>query len=319
MIIKLLLGAAMIFTMATVSVATAQTTAPPIHLVVPLSPGGPSDQAARLLAKNLAKALAVDVIVENKPGASGAIAAQLVSSASTDGRTLLFAPSSMAGLPKLIRSAPYASLTEFAPIGGVGGNQVCLFVHPSVPVATASEFVAYAKANPDKLSYGASAPGEYLAMANLLKSYGIQMGQIPYKGSIQMMPDLLQGRVQAAFMPAGSGANYAEAGKLKLLACNVTRRLPGLPNTPTLEEANIPIKAFYTYHLVLAPGKLPEPIREQLRAALQTAANDPTLRAEYARLYIPPDYLTPGQTTEIIRDGEKMWAQFVSETGFKAD
>lgn len=317
--ISLLLGAALMSAMTLVASTSAQTNSAPIHLVVPLSPGGPSDQAARMLAKGLAKALGADVIVENKPGASGAVAAQSVSLATPDGRTLLFAPSSMAGLPKLIKSAPYASLTEFTPIGGVGGNQLCLFVHPGLPVATASEFVSYAKANPDKLSYGASAPSEFLAMVNLTKSYGIRMGEIPYKGSAQMMPDLLQGRVQAAFMPAASGANYAQTGKLKLLACNVTQRLPALPDTPTLEQANVPIKALYTYHLILAPNKLPEDAKVRLAAALQQAGNDPSLHAELARLYIPADYLTSAQTTDVIRDGEKIWAQFVTDTGFKAE
>ncbi|MEI6112977.1 MAG: tripartite tricarboxylate transporter substrate binding protein [Burkholderiales bacterium] len=312
-------GAVLFCAIALPMVTTAQPGAAPIHLVVPLSPGGPSDQAARLLAKELAKALGQDVIVENKPGASGAIAAQTVALAAPDGRTLLFAPSSMSGLPVLVKSPPYASLTEFAPLGAVGGNQVCLFIHPSLPAATATEFVNYAKANPDKLSYGASAPGEYLAMANLIKSTGIRMGQIPYKGSVQMMPDLLEGRVQAAFMPAGSGATYAQAGKLKLLACNVTERLSGLPDTPTLAQANVPITAFYAYHLLLAPAKLPEDVKSRLAAALQRAANEPSLRAEYARLYIPAQYLTPAQTTENIRDGEGIWAQFVRETGFKPE
>ncbi len=316
---NLLLGVVLFGAMALPTVTTAQTSTAPIHLVVPLSPGGPSDQAARLLAKGLAKALGQDVIVENKPGASGAIAAQTVALAAPDGRTLLFAPSSMSGLPLLVKAPPYASLTEFTPVGGVGGNQVCLFIHPSLPAATAMEFVNYAKANPDKLSYGASAPGEYLAMASLIKSTGIRMGQIPYKGSVQMMPDLLEGRVQAAFMPAGSGAAYAKAGKLKLLACNVNQRLPGLPDTPTLTQANVPITAFYAYHLLLAPAKLPDDLRTRLATALQQAANEPTLQAEYTRLYIPVDYLTATQTTDTIKDGEKLWAQFVRDTGFKLE
>ncbi len=294
---------------------TAQSSPPPIRLLVPLAAGGPSDQAARLLVKQLAKTLGQDVIVENKPGANGALGAQAVATSPADGHTLLFAPSGMAGLPVLMKSPPYASLTEFVPLGAVGGNQICLFVYPGLPVKTAQEFVAHASANPNKLSYGTSSLGEYLATAQLMQVTGIQMARIPYRGSAAMLPDLMEGRVQVGFMPAGSGAAHAKAGRLKLLGCNVPQRLPGLPEVPTLAESGVPAMGSRPYHLVLAPAKLPPDLATRLSAAVRRAASEPELRSEFDRLLIPVDTLTPEQATEAIREGERIWAQFVRDAG----
>jgi tripartite-type tricarboxylate transporter receptor subunit TctC len=293
--------------------ANAQTSSAPVRLVVPLAAGGPSDQAARVIAHALSKALGQSVIVENKVGASGAIAAQSVAAAPADGHTLLFAPSGMTGLPVLMKTPPFGSLAEFTPIGSVGGNQVCLFVNPSLPAKSAKEFLAYAKANPDKLSYATSSPGEYLATAQLIQATGIQMTRIPYKGSAQMLPDLLAGRVQVAFIPAGAGAPHIKAGRLRVLACNVKQRLPALPEVPTLLEAGVPDIGWHALHLVLAPPKLPKDLSTRLTAALHATGNDPEVRAEFEKLLIPVESLTPEQTTESIRDSEHIWAKFVRE------
>jgi tripartite-type tricarboxylate transporter receptor subunit TctC len=298
-----------------VGAATAQSPTAPIRLLVPLAAGGPSDQAARVLAKHLAKALGQDVLVENKPGANGALGAQAVATSPADGHALLFAGSGMSGLPVLMKSPPFASLTDFVPLGAVGGNQICLFVFPGLPVKTAQEFVAHARANPNKLSYGSSSLGEYLATAQLMQVTGIQMVRIPYRGSAAMLPDLMEGRVEVGFMPAGSGAAHAKTGRLKLLGCNVPQRLPGLPEVPTLAESGVPAIGSRPYHLILAPAKLPQEVATRLTAAIRRAANEPELRAEFERLLIPADNLSPEQVTTTIREGERVWAQFVREVG----
>ena len=297
------------------SPVTTQSSTLPIRLMVPLAAGGPSDQAARLLAKQLSKALGQDVIVENKPGANGALGAQAMATSPADGHTLLFAPSGMAGLPVLMKSPPYASLTDFVPLGAVGGNQICLFVYPGLPVKTAQEFVAHAQANPNKLSYGTSSLGEYLATAQLMQVTGIQMVRIPYRGSAAMLPDLMEGRVQVGFMPAGSGAAHAKTGRLKLLGCNVPHRLPGLPEAPTLAESGVPAIGSRSYHLILAPARLSPEMVVRLTMAIRRAASEPELRSEFERLLIPVETLTPDQATEAIREGERIWAQFVRDAG----
>jgi tripartite-type tricarboxylate transporter receptor subunit TctC len=296
-------------------VAAAQSTSAPVRLLVPIAAGGPTDQAARAIAKAMAKALGQDVVVDNKPGANGAIGAQALAAAAADGHTLMFALGGMIGLPVLMKNPPYASLTEFTPLGAVGGNQICLFVHPSLPVRTTQEFVTHARAHPDQLSYGSSVPTEYLAAAQLMQVTGVRMTRIPYRGSAAMLPDFLEGRIQVGFMPAATGVTHAQAGRLKLLGCNVPQRLPGLPDVPTLAEAGIPAIGARAHHLLLAPARLPAETAARLSAALRKAALEPEVRAEFERMLMPVEALTPEQTTEAIREGERVWARFVRDNG----
>ncbi len=308
-------GAAVLAFVLAPQVLQAQTSGAAVRLLVPLAAGGPSDQAARLLAKPLAVALGQEVLVENKPGANGALGAQAVAMLPADGHSLLFAPSGLAGLPVLMKTPPFASLTEFTPLGAVGGNQFCLFVHPSLPVADVAGLVAHARANPDRLSYGVSTSAEYLVSAHLIKTSAMQMARIPYRGSAQMLPDLLEGRVQLAFMPAGTGAAHARSGKLKALACNVPQRLPGLAEVPTLLESGVPALGWHGYHFILAPKGMPAPLAQRLAAALGRASQDAEFRAGLERLLIPIETLSAEQTTSAIRAGERSWAQFVRDNG----
>jgi tripartite-type tricarboxylate transporter receptor subunit TctC len=314
---RLMLGAfiAVVALTAMIGTASAQSPTAPVRMLVPVAAGGPSDQAARLIAKAMSKSLGQDVVVENKPGANGAIGAQALAAAPADGHTVMFALGGMIGLPALMKSPPYASLTEYTALGAVGGNQICLFVHSSLPVSTTQEFVSHARANPDKLSYGTSVPTEYLAATQLIQFTGVRMTRIPYRGSAAMLPDFLEGRVQVGFMPPATGAAHVKTGRLKLLGCNVPQRLAGLPDVPTLAEAGIPSVGARAHHLLLAPAKLPAEAVGRLGAALRKAAFDPGVRAEFERLLIPVEALTPEQTTDAIRDGERVWAKFVHENG----
>lgn len=286
----------------------------PIRLIVPLAAGGPSDQAARVLARTLKPLLGQDVLVENKAGANGAIGAQALAAA-TDGRTLLFAPSGMSGLPVLMKSPPFKSLADFTPLGAVGGNQICLFVHASLPVTTTKEFVAYAKVHPDQLNYGSNSFGEYLAAAQVIQATGLRLTRVPYRGSAQMMPDLLENRVQLAFIPPGAGLPQVQGGRLKVLGCNAPQRLPALPELPTLVESSVSQGGVRPLHFVLAPAGLPAAQAQRLSQALLKAAADPALRAEYEQLHIVPEALGAEQSLAAIRDGERVWAQFVRDAG----
>lgn len=303
--------------------ALAQSTPPPpaaaLRLVVPLAPGGPSDQAARSLARALSPLLGQDVVVENKPGGNGAVGAQALAAAPADGHTLLFAPAGMSGLPVLMKSPPFNSLNDYTPVAAVGGNQICLFVHPGLPVATTQEFVAYARAHPDKLAYGMSSHGEYMAAAQVTQTTGIRLNRIPYRGSVQMMPDLLEGRVQLSFMPPGFGAAHAKAGRLKLLGCNAAQRLPALPDVPTLAEAGVSSGGIRPYHFLIGPAQMPAAVTARLATAIQRAANEPGVRAEFEKLLIAVEVLGSEQTVAAIREGERVWAQFVREADIRAE
>jgi tripartite-type tricarboxylate transporter receptor subunit TctC len=284
-----------------------------IKLVVPLASGGPSDAAARALARSLATRLSTDVIVENRPGANGAIGASTVLTAAADGYTLLFAPLSMAGLPSTMKKPPFASMSEMAVVGSVHGNTMCVFAHPSLAVSNLKSLVDYARANPNKLSYGASSLGEYLVMSHLIKAAGIDLVRVPYKGSAQMMPDFLEGRVHLAAVPVRAGSSHAAAGKLKTIGCVAPKRVAALADSPTLGEAGLTGIPTATGHVIAAPAKTPAAIIERLSEALLRAFDDPALRREMEQLQLTGDVQGAKPTLALIRETEVVWQQFVRD------
>jgi tripartite-type tricarboxylate transporter receptor subunit TctC len=301
------------------SIARAEFPDKPLRLIVPLAAGGPSDTAARSLARALAAPLGQQVSVENLPGANGVVGARALQKSPADGYTLIFAPNSMTGLPLLMKASPYASMLEFAPVSAVGGNHMCLYVHPALPARSVAEFVAYAKERPDQLSFGASTPLEFMIATQFMKESGARMVRVPYKGSAQMLPDLVEARLQVAFAPPGVGMAQTKAGRLRMLACSTPQRLPALPEVPTMAEAGLQSVRWPAYHLILAPADTPPAISARLAAAIGTAAQDPALRADYERLQIATDALKPAAVTELIREGERIWAEFVRDAGVQPE
>lgn len=290
-----------------------------IRLVVPLAAGGPSDAAARAVARALAPKLGAEMIVENKPGANGAIGASSVLAAPADGYTLLFAPLSIAGLPATMKTPPFASITDSSVVGTVHGNTMCIFAHPSLPVTTLKSLVDYAKANPGKLSYGSSSLGEYLVMSHLIKATSADLARIPYKGSAQMMPDFLEGRINVAAIPVRAGAAHAKAGKLKAVGCASDKRVSALPDTPTLAEGGLRGIPTATGHVIVAPSKTPAAIVERLSAALVSVFEAPALRNEMEQLQLYGDVLGPIATVALMRETEKVWQQFVRDAGIELE
>lgn len=218
--------------------AGAQTAFPsqPLRIVVPTPAGGASDAAARLLAQSLARSLGQQVIVENKPGGNSVPAVQAVLSAPPDGHTLLWALSSMTGMPLLVKSAPIRSMNEFTPVTTVVNLVYGLFVNPKVPATTVAELSAYLKANPDRVSYGTGPLGEYMAAMQYLSPAGLKAVRVPYKGGAQLMPDLISGELQFNFGPLAPGLPHVRSGRLRLLA-TLPDRSDAAPGVPTLSEA----------------------------------------------------------------------------------
>jgi tripartite-type tricarboxylate transporter receptor subunit TctC len=190
--------------------AFAQYPIKPIHLIVPFAAGGPSDNAARMIGQALSKSIGQPVIIENRPGANGAIAAQALLAAPADGHTLLWGIASMVAIPLVQRNAPFDSIAEFAPVSLVGRFAFGMYVHPGLPARSVAEFVAYARANAGKLNYATSALGEFMAAAQFMKAAGISMVRVPYKGGAQLMPDLIEGRVQVNFAPVSLGLAHVK-------------------------------------------------------------------------------------------------------------
>ncbi|MBP7446605.1 MAG: tripartite tricarboxylate transporter substrate binding protein, partial [Zoogloea sp.] len=217
------------------ALAAAQSPYPnkPIRLIVPIAAGGPSDAAARALAKGMSAGLGQDVVVENRPGGNTGLGAGAVLHAPPDGYTLLFALASNAGLPQLSKASPYKSLTEFSPVSTIGGNTQCLVVPASVPARTLAEFAAHAKASPRPLMRGSNNAAEDMVAGQITGALGFKLERVPYKGGPQMLPDLLEGRIQAAVLPIGFSAPHVRSGKLVMLGCSMAERNAALPTVPT--------------------------------------------------------------------------------------
>ncbi|MCE2949665.1 MAG: tripartite tricarboxylate transporter substrate binding protein [bacterium] len=301
--------------------AAAQTAWPakPIRLVVPVASGGPSDTAARALARGLSGVLGQPMAVENRPGANLGIGAQAVLAAAPDGHTLLFALGGNVGLPALSRAAPYRSLNEFAPVGTIGGPALCLFTAPSVPGRSVAELVAHARGLPQPLLWGSNQVAEDFVAWQLMQASGIALTRVGYKGIAQMMPDLVEGRVQVAFVPSATGSQHLASGRLKLLACNAAERLPALPDVPTFSETGVVAARTVPAHFVMAPPATPAAITERLSTDLRNVAASPAFLQDIERLHFVGSARTPAQTRDLVRELEVVWARFVRDTGATLD
>lgn len=293
--------------------APAQSPGKPIRLVVPTPAGGPSDTAARTVAQALAKSLGQAIVVENRPGAGGSIAAQAVLGAPPDGHTLLWGLASMAGIPLLQSSPPFQSLGEFVPVSIVGRFAFGMFVHPDVPAKSVPELVAYARANPDRLSYATGTLGEYMAAAQFLKSTGISSVRVPYKGGAQLMPDLVSGRVHLNFGPVSSGLQHAKDGKLRMLAVLLSQRSPVAPDVPTLVEAGVASVSLPSWQALFAPPKTPREVAGRLSREVARALGDPGVRARLEQQALQVEGSTPEALAAVVARDTEAWRTFVRE------
>lgn len=282
----------------------------PIRILVPFPAGGPSDSAARAIAPSLSAALNQPVVVDNQPGAGGAIAAQTVQRAPADGYTLLWTSASMGVLPHIQAKPAFRSLAEFTPVSSVVSFSFGLFVHPSVPAKNVAELVAYAKANPGKLAYATGAPSEHLTAAQFLHATQTDMLRVPYKGGAQAMPDLLAGRVQLFFTPIVLGLPHARNQKLRLLATLQPQRLAITPDVPTLEQAGAKGVTVPSWQGLLAPAGTPRPVVDQIAKAVANAMTQPQIKTLFAEQGSVVDVQGPSELERSIRDDNELWKRF---------
>jgi tripartite-type tricarboxylate transporter receptor subunit TctC len=293
--------------------AQAQYPAKPIRLIVPFAAGGASDTAARSLGQVLTKSLGQPLVIENRPGAGGAIAAQAVLTAPADGYTLLWGAASMVAIPLLQKSAPFQSFAEFTPISLAGRLTYCVYVHPGVPAKSIGEFIAYARSQPGKLSYATGSLGEYMVTAQLIKSAGLDMVQVPYKGGAQAMPDLIAGRVQLNIGPFAGGFPHVKAGKLRMLATLLPQRSPETADIPTLTEAGVQNVSSPTWQAIFAPPKTPQAIVDRLAGEVMLALRDAELRTQFERQAVRGESSTPGVLAALVAEDTETWRRFIRE------
>jgi tripartite-type tricarboxylate transporter receptor subunit TctC len=298
--------------------ASAQYPARPIRIIVAIGAGGTADATARALAEPLSRTLGQPVIVENKPGADGAIAAETVRGSPPDGYTLLLGQgTALVGVPLTRKHPPYDPIKDFTPLSFVGRFTICLFAHPDVPAQTLADLVRHAQANPGKLSYATSSITEAIVGAQLAKSAGISMVRVPYKGPSSVLPDLLTGRLQLAFMSAASGLGHVRSGRLRALATLLPQRSPALPDVPTTIEAGFPNATLVAWFGLFGPANLPETIVERLSREINAALLLPDVRTQLERQIVEPQGSSPQALRTFLENDVATWRRAVQESGIE--
>jgi tripartite-type tricarboxylate transporter receptor subunit TctC len=300
------------------SAAFAQSQYPnrPIRFIVGFPPGGSADPTTRIIGAALQEQLGQPVVVENRPGADSAIAAEQMTRMPADGYTIMFASNSAMTAAVALRKQPtYDPLKDFTPISMVGRATVFFYVHPSVPATTLKEFVDHARANPGKLNYGTGNPLSILYNQQLINATGISMVHVPYKGEGPLNPDIIAGRVQSAFLSTGTAVSHAKEGRLRPLAVLLERRSPLLPDVPTISEAGVPQVTVRQWAGVYGPPKLPREIVERLNREINAALKRPDVLEKLQSYGYAAEGSTPERLLEINRADLALWRQLVKEAG----
>ncbi len=300
--------------------AAAQYPNKPIRLVVPFPPAGAADLTARTIAQPLSQALGQQVIVENKPGADGAIAAELVVKAAPDGYTLFFGTNTaMCGVPAMRKSPPYDPIADFTPVSLVGTFGFFLFSSPTVPAQTLRELVDYARANPGKLNYATGNSTSILASARLKAQEKIDIVEIPYKGDAPATADLVAGRVQLMIATPGTAVPFVKDGRLRALVTLAPRRSPLLPDVPTNAEAGMSPLAITPWAALFGPAKLPREIVDRLAREIAAVVAKPEVREQLERHAFDARASTPEEMAAYLKEQVDVWIRTAREVGIVPD
>ena len=288
----------------------------PIRFIVGFPPGGSADPTTRIIGAALAQQLSRPVVVENRPGADSAIAAEMMTRQPPDGYTIMFASNSAMTAAVALRKNPaYDPLTDFTPISMVGRATIFFYTHPSVPATTLKEFIEHARANPGKLVYGTGNPLSILYNVQLMSSTGIDMLHVPYKGEGPLMPDIIAGRVHSSFLSQGSAIALAKEGKLRALAVLLDKRSALLPEVPTIAEAGVPAVTVRQWAGVFGPPKMPRDIVERLNKEVNAALKRPDVLEQLQRYGYAAERSTPEGLAAINREDLALWRKLVREAG----
>jgi tripartite-type tricarboxylate transporter receptor subunit TctC len=288
----------------------------PIRFIVGFPPGGSADPTTRIVGQALAEQMGQPVVVENRPGADSAIAAEMVTRLPADGYTIFFASNSaMTAAVALKKAAAYDPLKDFTPVSLVGRATVFLYVHPSVPAATLKDFIEHARANPGKLNYGTGNPLSILYNVQLMSATGINMVHVPYKGEGPLNPDILAGRVQSAFLSTSTALSHGKEGRLRPLAVLLESRSPLLPGVPTIAEAGVPQVTVRQWAGVYGPPKMPREVVERLNREVNAALKRPEVLEKLQGYGYAAEGSTPERLLEINREDLALWRRLVKEAG----
>ena len=303
--------------------ATAQTwPSRPLRLVIPFSPGGGADFAGRVIARELSDEFKQPVLVENRAGAGGTIAPDNVAKSPADGYSMVLAHvGGIAIAPHMYKQLPFDPIKDLAPVTPVANGLSVVVVNPALPVKTVRELIAYAKANPDQLSFGSAGTGTDTHLAGeLFKSMtGTTMIHVPYKGGAPAVLDLIAGRVQLSFASVASTIGYIQTDRLRAVAMTGVKPFEGLPGVPTVSESGVPGYEINNWYGIFVPAGTPEDIIRRLNAAVIKAVQNPEVRAKLIAAGLEPMWSTPAEFAAYVSSETTKWGKIVRDSGATAE
>jgi tripartite-type tricarboxylate transporter receptor subunit TctC len=296
--------------------------AKPVRLIVGFPPAGANDLVARVVAARLGPRLGQQVVVENRPGASGNIATELVAKAAPDGYTMLLGSVASLGMaPALYGQVAFDPVNDFAPVTQLVGVSSLLVVHPTLPAHSLKEFVALAKKHPGKLNLGTPGTGSvaHLAAELFMKTSGVKIVHVPYKGGGPAVIDAISGQVECLFSLISTGAPHAKSGKLRAIGISSTMRSPILPEVPTIAESGYPGYEASGWLGLLVPAKTPDAIVERLHRETVAVLNLSDVRAQLESNGLDPAPSSPQALRAYIKTELAKWTKLIKDAGLRAN
>ncbi|MCE9640992.1 MAG: tripartite tricarboxylate transporter substrate binding protein [Betaproteobacteria bacterium] len=290
----------------------------PLRFVIPFAPGGPADVSARTLAVKLTETLGQNIVIDNRPGGGGIVAAEIVARARPDGHTILLCSTSVMVInPIVTPDVPYDALRDFAPVSLVSSSPYLLLTHATFPATSVKELVALAKARPGTLNFGSAGIGSTSHLvAEIFRSMaGIAMTHVPYKGSALAATDLMAGQLQVLFESVSSALPNVNSGRLRALGISTLKRFALTPQVPPIAESGVPGYQAATWQGVCAPAGTPKPVLAVLNRTVVDAARAPATVQRYAALGAEAVGSTPEEFTAFVKAEIPRWTKAIRDSG----
>ena len=301
-------------------VAQAQFPVKPVRIVVPFPGGSATDTIGRLLAGPVSQSLGQPVLVENKAGADGAIAAAEVAKSAPDGYTLLLATNSpMSAVPAMKKAPPYDPVADFTPITDVGRYTFFIVVHPAVPARNLRELIDYARLNPGKLNYATGNTSGIVSTASFASLAHIQLVHVPYKGEPQALTDLVTGRVQLMVVSSGTALPHIRDGRLRALVTTLRERSPLLPAVPTIAEAGMPQFSLTSWAGLFGPARVPPEIVGRLNREFVAALKRPEISEALVKQGFAPNPSSPAALGELVKEQIESYRRVLRAAGVEPE
>jgi tripartite-type tricarboxylate transporter receptor subunit TctC len=300
--------------------AFAQTDYPnrPITLILPFAAGSGTDTTTRIIGQLIGQELGQSIVIENKPGANGSIAAQFVARAKPDGYTLFVTTNTThSANPSLLKTMSYDPIKDFTPIARTGDLPFFLLVHPDVPAKDVKELIALAKASPGKLTYASGSSSSSVSGATFARRAGIDLLHIPYKSSPPALNDLLGGRVTMMFVDVPTGMPHVASKGTRALAMTTKKRSPLMPELPSMEEAGVPDFDITSWQGYFAPAGTPKPIVDKLNAVIQKVIAEPALKKRLAEMGMDAFSGSQEDFDKFVKDQLVLWTRLIKDAGIE--